>query len=176
MSPTFLFGLQIASSLLTYGLIARWYLVPRLRRLDLVAALTPLLLFHTFRTIGLIFLIPSVVGAPLPESFAAPAAYGDLATVVLAFLALIALRAGWRGALFVVWAFSVAGLLDFTVAFTQGLSLDMIAQYTLGPGWFIPTFAVPAFAVVHGLIIWLLLTRSHEYRVEFRTAGVTPAS
>lgn len=172
MTPTQIFGLQVVLSLLTYGLAARWYLLPRLERLDLVAALTPLLLFHTLRTIGLVFLIPGVVGGPLPAAFAAPGAYGDLLTVGLAFLALIALRARWRGALPLVWLFSAVGLLDFVNAFAQGLRADIAAQYALGPGWFIPTFAVPAFTVAHLLVVRLLLTRGPEYAALQPAAGV----
>lgn len=172
MTPTQIFGLQVVLSLLTYGLAARWYLLPRLERLDLVAALTPLLLFHTLRTIGLVFLIPGVVGGPLPAAFAAPGAYGDLLTVGLAFLALVALRARWRGALPLVWLFTAVGLLDFVNAFAQGLRADIAAQYALGPGWFIPTFAVPAFTVAHLLVVRLLLTRGREYAALQPAAGV----
>lgn len=171
MTPTQIFGLQVVLSLLTYGLAARWYILPRLERLDLVAALTPLLLFHTLRTIGLVFLLPGVVGGPLPAAFAAPGAYGDLLTVGLAFLALLALRARWRGALPLVWLFSAVGLLDFVNAFAQGLRADIAAQYALGPGWFIPTFAVPAFTVAHLLVVRLLLTRGREYAA-LQPAGV----
>ena len=50
---------------------------------------------HAFRQIGMIFLVPRVLARPLPEAFAGPAAYGDLLTGVLAFLALVALRNSW---------------------------------------------------------------------------------
>lgn len=164
MTPTLIFVLQVVLSLLTYGLIARWYIIPRLDRLDLVQALTPLLLFHTLRTIGLTFLVPAVVGGPLPKRFATPGAYGDLVAVGLAFLALYALRARWRGARALIWIFTVVGLLDFVNAFVQGASIGIAALPALGDPWFIPTFAVPAFTVVHLLIVRLLLTRRHEYR------------
>ena len=112
MTPTQIFGLQVVLSLLTYGLAARWYVLPRLERLDLVAALTPLLLFHTLRTMGLVFLVPGVVGGPLPTAFAAPGAYGDLVTVGLAFLALLAPQVRARQTL----AVAVAGALVALVA------------------------------------------------------------
>jgi len=172
MTPTQIFALQVALSLVTYGLAARWYVLPWLERLDLVAALTPLLLFHTLRTIGLVFLVPGVVGGSLPADFAAQGAYGDLLTVGLAFLALAALRARWRGALLLVWLFSIVGLLDFVNAFALGVRADIAAQEALGPGWFIPTFAVPAFTVAHVLAVRLLLTRSREYATPRATAGV----
>jgi hypothetical protein len=162
MNPTLIFVLQVVVCLLTYGLIAWWYLVPHLDRLDLTWALTPLLLFHTLRTIGLTFLVPGVVGGTLPESFAVPGAYGDLLAVGLAFLSLVALHADWPSARIVVWSFSLIGLLDFANAFAQGLRVDIAAQYTLGPVWFIPTFAVPAFTIAHILVIRRLLMRGIE--------------
>jgi hypothetical protein len=63
------------------------------------------------------------------------------------------------------------GLLDFVNAFAQGLRADIAAQYALGPGWFIPTFAVPAFTVAPVLVVRLLLTRGREYAA-FRPAGM----
>ena len=44
---------------------------------------------HSFRFFGLVFILPGVVGPNLPRSFAAFAAYWDLATGVLAMLALV---------------------------------------------------------------------------------------
>jgi hypothetical protein len=164
MTPTQIFGLQVLVNLIVYGLAARWYLAPQLARLPLVDALTPLLLFQALRTMGLVFLLPEVVGAPLPAAFAVPAAYGDLLAVGLALLALIALRRDWPGALVLVWAFSVAGLLDFVNAFGQGLRLDLAAGYALGFAWFIPTFAVPAFTVGQVLILAVLIQRGSSYR------------
>ncbi|MBC8077972.1 MAG: hypothetical protein H7Y32_17980 [Chloroflexales bacterium] len=163
MTPTQIFGLQIAVNLVVYGLAARWYLAPRLASLPLDAALTPLLLFHALRTIGVTFVVPGVVGEPLPAAFAIPGAYGDLLAVGLAMLSVLALRVRWRGALALIWIFTVVGLLDFVNAFAQGLRLDIAARYALGPVWFIPTFAVPAFTVAHLVILALLVTRGHEY-------------
>jgi hypothetical protein len=47
---------------------------------------------HGFRFFGLVFIIPGIVGAGLPASFAVFAAYGDFATGLLALLALVAVR------------------------------------------------------------------------------------
>src|SRR5215469_14369783 len=44
---------------------------------------------HSFRFFGLVLILPGVVGPNLPASFAQFAAYGDLATAVLAILALL---------------------------------------------------------------------------------------
>ena len=68
-------------------------------------ALFWLTLPHAFRHVGMVFLVPGVVAQPLPESFANPAAYGDLLTGVLALVALMALRTSWGGAVVLVWLF-----------------------------------------------------------------------
>jgi hypothetical protein len=164
MGSTLIFAFQVATNLLVYSLIARWYLAPRLAALPLPAALRPLLLFHLLRTMGAVFLVPAVTSTPLPAAFAVPGAIGDLLAVALAAAALAALAAGWRSALAVVWVFNVAGTLDFLLAFGQGARLGLASDYSLGAAWFIPTFFVPAFLVSHGLIFLLLLTRAREYR------------
>jgi hypothetical protein len=170
MTVTQIFVVQIAVSLLVFGLVARWYLLPRLNRLPLVEALTLLMLPHALRTLGLAFLVPGSGGEFLPAAFAAPGAYGDLLAVVLALLGILALRRGWRGALAVVWLFSAVGLLDFANAYAQGIRFDLVASYPLGPLWFIPTYVVPAYIVLHLLVIGLLARRGHEYVAASRHA------
>jgi hypothetical protein len=60
------------------------------------------------------FLVPQVVDTPLPDSFAAPAAYGDLIAASLALTRVIMLRANAPRALTLplVWQFNA---LDETV-------------------------------------------------------------
>ncbi len=76
MNALLAFLLSVGASLLSYALIAIWYVVPRLSKRPRVEALLPLVLLHMFRTVGLVFLFPQVTGGALPPSFAAPAAYG----------------------------------------------------------------------------------------------------
>lgn len=141
--------------LTAYGLIAKWYLMPVLLSLPQARALVPLLLFHCFRFIGLAFLIPGVTSQPLDSRFANPAAYGDLLAALLAFLAILALRRGWRTAIPLVWVFSLEGTLDLLNAVTQGL------RYTedgaLGATFFIPAMVVPALLVTHVMVFIILL-------------------
>ena len=147
---------QVLLSFIGYTLIARWYVAPRLAALSLPAALTPLLLFHAFRHVGMVFLVPTVVGPTLPAAFAVPAAYGDLVAALLALLAIAALRMGWVGAIALVWVFNVVGFLDFVNAFYQGFRNSV----QLGAAYYIPTFAVPAMAVTHVMIFAMLIRRT----------------
>ena len=149
--------LSIVMGLVTYSLIAKWYVMPVLAVLPRPRALVPLLLFHGSRFIGLAFLIPGVTAQALDPRFANPAAYGDLLAAVLALLAIFALRGGWRGAIALVWVFNVEGTLDLVNALTQGL------RYTedgwLGATYFIPAVIVPALLVTHAMIFSILLRR-----------------
>ncbi len=156
MSARAIFGLQLVLSLVGYSLIARFYVAPRLAALPLPAALTPLLLLHAFRHLGLVFLVPSVVGPALPASFAVPAAYGDLLAALLALLAITALRQAWPLAILLVWLFNVEGTVDLVNAFYQGLRNDV----QLGAAYYIPTFAVPALLVTHAMIFTMLIRRT----------------
>jgi len=143
-----IFGLQFAMSLVLYALIAAWYVAPRLARLPLAQALQPLLFLHAFRYLGLVFLVPTVVGPALQPEFAVPAAYGDLLAALLALLALVALRGGWATAVPLAWLFNIVGALDLAYALYQGTRLQVL----LGAAYYIPTFAVPALLVTHAMI------------------------
>ncbi|HEX9276254.1 MAG TPA: hypothetical protein VGA51_07640, partial [Casimicrobiaceae bacterium] len=83
-----LFGISVVVSFVVWGIIAAMYVWPALRGLPRARALRPLLLLHSFRFVGLAFLVSGVVSPDLPADFARPAAYGDLVTAALALLAL----------------------------------------------------------------------------------------
>ena len=144
MSPLAIFGLQFVLSLVVMGLLAKWVLAPWLARQTQREALFWLTIPHAFRYIGMVFLVPGVVAEPLPDGFAASAAYGDLATGLLALVALVLLRANARGALAVVWLFNIVGTVDLLNA----LSHQEVVPY-FGAAWFIPTFLVPLLLVTH---------------------------
>lgn len=119
-----------------------------------VDALRPLLILHSFRFIGLAFLVPGVVAPELSAAFARPAAYGDLIAAILALLALARLRS--KLGMFLVWVFNVWGSADLLYAFYQGNSVGF-APGQLGAAYFIPTVVVPLLLITHGLVFRLLL-------------------
>jgi hypothetical protein len=144
-------------SFVAFGLVTKLYLWPWLRLLQRDNALVPLMLPHTFRFIGLSFLVPGVVSPALPSAFAAPAAYGDLVAAILAIAAIIALSRRAFLAISLVWLFNVWGTVDFLFAFYQGLFGVRFNASELGAAFFIPTAVVPPLLITHGLIFWLLL-------------------
>ena len=87
MQSQFAFFVSIAFSLIAWGIVAARYIWPELRLRPRAEALRPLLIFHSFRFIGLAFLVPGVVSPDLPSAFARSAAYGDLVAAIFALLA-----------------------------------------------------------------------------------------
>src|SRR4051794_30280447 len=85
------FFTSVAFSLIAWSIVATRYIWPQLRSRQQAEALRPLLVLHSFRFLGLAFLVPGVVSPELPSSFAHAAAYGDIIAAVLAMLALISL-------------------------------------------------------------------------------------
>jgi hypothetical protein len=156
MSVRAIFGLQVLMSFVGCILIARFYVAPRLSALPLRVALIPLLLLHAFRHLGMVFLVPTVVGPALPAAFAVPAAYGDLLAALLALLAIAALRMEWSFAVALVWIFNLVGTLDLINAFYQGMRNNV----QLGAAYFIPTFMVPALFVTHAMMFAMLTRRA----------------
>ena len=88
------FFASIAFSLVAWGTVTARAIWPALRQRSRADALRPLLILHSFRFIGLSFLVPGVVAADLPASFAQSAAYGDITAAMLALLSLSLLPRG----------------------------------------------------------------------------------
>ena len=143
-----IFGLQFLLSLVAWGLIGRWVLAPWFESMAPSKALFWLALPHAFRHVGMVFLVPGVVAQRLPDGFATPAAYGDLATGVLALLAIIALQTGWSRAVALVWLFNIVGTLDLLNALRH---VDVAPSF--GAAWYIPTMLVPLLLVTHFMML-----------------------
>ena len=161
MGSVVLFGIQFTLSLVAYLLIAFWYVAPRLSRLPLETALVPLLWVHAFRTVGGTILAPGSVEAGVPMAFRVMIGYGDLATALLALLALIALRTRFSGAIALVWLCMIIGNLDTLNAIIQSVRYNVFT-YALGLNWVIVTIYVPALLVSSLLIFMQLLSRNRS--------------
>lgn len=159
MEPIVLFGIQYTLSLLAYALIGFWYVAPRLARLPLEVALAPLLWVHAFRIVGGTILAPGAVDAGVPMEFRTMVGYGDLATAVLALVALVALRARISPAIPLVWLCVAVGLVDTVNAIAQSMRYSVF-NYPLGVNWVIVTLYVPALLVSSLLIIMQLVRRA----------------
>lgn len=151
--------INVLMSTLVFYLAYCWLLAPVLHELSPAAVLTPLLLLHALRHLGLMFLTTGVTASTMPWQFAIPAAAGDCLSALLALLAaaLIQKRSAW--AMKALWAFSIVGSLDFVSAIA--LSRIFAAGDHMGGAYWIPAFWVPMLLVAHW-IIWRVLFRMRQ--------------
>src|SRR5262252_1378802 len=159
MQSQFAFFASIAFSLVAWGMVAARYIWPQLRVRQGAEALRPLLVLHSFRFVGLAFLVPGVVAPDLPSAFAHSAAYGDIIAAILALLALTSLSG--RAGVVIAWIFNIWGAADLFNAFYQANHSGLNAGQ-LGATYFIPTFIVPLLLITHGLGFRILLGHEKE--------------
>ena len=125
--------------------------------MDPVEAQRAIATLHSFRFFGLVFMIPGVVGPNLPASFATFAAYWDLATGLLAILALLTVRIRPLFWLFVV-AFNLVGVVDLVLDYYHAVRIGLAAMAgQLGAGYAIPILYVPLLMITHVVAFYLLL-------------------
>jgi hypothetical protein len=159
MQSQFAFFVSIAFSVIAWGVVTARYIWPELRLRSRAEALRPLLILHSFRFIGLAFLVPGVVSPDAPSAFAQSAAYGDIIAAILALLALTSLSG--RAGIVIAWIFSLWGTADLFNAFYQANHAGLTAGQ-LGSTYFIPTFIVPLLLITHGLGFRILLRHESE--------------
>jgi hypothetical protein len=153
------FFVSIAFSGVAWGTVTVRYLWPVLRPRQRADALRPLLILHSFRFLGLAFLVPGVVSPDLPRAFATSAAVGDIVAATLALLSLLFLGRGTG--VFIAWIFSVWGSVDLLNAFYQANATGL-APGQLGAAYFIPTVIVPLLLITHGLAFRILLQHQSQ--------------
>src|SRR6201987_271238 len=156
MSSEIIFNLHLILGYVAWLLCLGVYVMPRLRSMDLVAAQRAIATLHSFRFFGLVFIVPGVVGN-LAARFATFAAYWDLATGVLAILALLTVRIRPLFWLFVV-AFNVVGVADLIVNYYNATQLGLPALAgELGATYWIPIIYVPILMITHFAALSLLV-------------------
>ena len=152
----------VASTSVFYA-AARIYVLPRLGDWGFRSVMPPILLLHSFRHLGLMFLTRGATYPAIPAQFAYPAALGDLVAAVLAFVSLVAVVRNYRAGRVLVWVFNIEGTLDLTMAI--GLATAYGAPVYMGPAYWIPAFWVPALLVTH--YITFLVLRGDSSTVEW---------
>jgi hypothetical protein len=141
-------------STIVFWVAAKIYLLPRLHALKPQIVLLPILLLHSFRHLGLMFLAPGATYAGIPPQFAYPAALGDLLAAILALASIPSVAKNLRSARILVWIFNVEGSLDLLAAIA--LATIYGASAYMGPAYWIPAFWVPALLVTHYITFIIL--------------------
>jgi hypothetical protein len=151
---------NIVLSTIIFNLAYRWFLKPTLPKLNPTVVLVPILLLHSMRHLGLMFLTTGVTSPNIAAQFAVPAAAGDFVAGMLALTAavLVQRRSSW--AVPMTWLFTVVGIADFVSAIA--LSRIYSAGDFLGGAYWIPSFWVPMLIVGHIAIIDVLRLLKRE--------------
>ena len=156
MTPFIIGNIQFTLSLLVYSVIAVLYVMPALGRRGYREAVLPLLLIHAFRYGPLTLLMPGQVDQALPLGVREVIAYGDLASALLAILAIVLLGFRMTESTVPVWIFTVVGVIDVITASFAGIQAGVF-DVDIGFNLYILNFYVPMLIVSHVLIIGLLL-------------------
>jgi len=161
MSPATIFNIHLIQGYLAW-LLCFGTVWPKLRAMERVEALRLIAMLHGFRFFGLVFILPGVTGRALPSGFAPFAAYGDLATGLLAMAALATVRIRplfWLSVL----AFNLVGAADLLVNYYHGVRFDLPAVAgELGAAYAIVMVYVPILMITHVAAFALLLRPAHR--------------
>jgi hypothetical protein len=157
MSPERLFQLHLVLGYIAWLLCFGVYIWPWLKSMNPFEAQRVIATLHSFRFFGLVFILPGVVGPHLPASFAVFAAYGDLATGVLAMLALLTARIRPLFWLFVV-VFNLVGTTDLILNYYHAIQAYLPTHAgELSATYAIPIIYVPVLMITHVAAFYLLL-------------------
>jgi hypothetical protein len=142
-------------STVVFSIAAKIYLFPQLAKLKPETVLIPILLLHSLRHLGLMFLAPGAIYPGMPSQFATPSAYGDLLAALLALASLAAIVMKSPLARLLVWVFNIEGSVDLAFAIVLATIYD--APPFMGAAYWIPAIWVPGLLVTHYIVFVVLL-------------------
>ena len=166
MSPQTIFQMHLVLGYVAWLLCFSVYVLPWLKSMDRFEAQRAIATLHSFRFFGLVFILPGVIGPNVPASFATFAAYWDLATGVLAMLALFTVRIRPLFWLFVA-AFNLVGTADLILDYYHAVRVGLPAVAgQLGVTYAIPIIYVPILMITHVVALyWLVRPQPRATRV-----------
>jgi hypothetical protein len=162
MYPQIIFLLQLVFGYVACLLCFGAYVFPKLKSMDRMDAQRLIATVHSFRFFGLVFILPGIVGSNLPAGFATFSAYWDLATGILAMLALLTFRIRPLFWLFVL-GFNLVGTIDLVVDYYHAIQFGLPALAgQLGATYGIPILYVPALMITHITAFYFLIRPQRE--------------
>jgi len=147
--------LNLLFGTLVFAVAAKFYVLPRIGEWRPEAILVPILLLHSLRHLGLMFLADGAVLPGMPPQFAFPAAIGDFIAAFLALVAIPITLRNFRAARGLLWFFNIFGTSDLVAAIV--LANIYQAPMYMGPAYWIPAFWVPALLVTHYVVFRILV-------------------
>src|SRR5215469_11039854 len=154
------FGGSAVAGIIGWATLFATIIWPKLKqhpRVEQLKILTALSFFRYFATTTLII---GLVSRKLPSGFADPAAFGDLISLGLAYVAFIALQRSTAGKplLLPVWVFNIVGTADLLLAMVLGPAL-VRDPGDFGLAYIVPTVYVPLLLVAHFYSLRILSQR-----------------
>lgn len=155
------FGGSAAAGIIGWATIFATIIWPRMMRQPRVQQLKTLTAIHFFRYFATTLLMVGLVSRKLPAGFADPAAFGDLISLGLAYIAFVGLQRSRsdKPSLLPVWIFNIVGAADLLLAIILGPAL-IRDPADMGLGYVIPTVYVPLLLVAHFYALKVLSQRS----------------
>jgi hypothetical protein len=145
-------------SIVTYAIIAWWYVVPRLNKLDKRQALTALLWVHVFRYVVLYLYVARREGYGISDRALTELVVGDLTGAAIAAVAIILLRLRSRVGVWLTALVVAASLADMVGGIYVRSSEPPRADAT-GVWWLIFVFFAPLILISLPLMIWQFYVR-----------------
>ena len=145
-------------SLIVFGAIARWYVVPWLKTHARADALIAVLWVHVFRYVALQVFSAQSSGFPISDGGAMEIVIGDVAGAVLAFAAISLLRQRMHLAIPLAWLLVAETAYD-TVSNIHGGVNEHLMGAASGVTWFVLVFFVPMVVMSTVLLAWQLYSR-----------------
>ena len=148
-------------SFIVFAIVAIWYVAPWLETRQRAEALVWLLLVHAFRHVALQIFSAQKFGFAVSDGARDQIAAGDVTGMILALIAIVALRYRLGMAALLIWVFVAETVLDLANATIAGIREELFSTAS-GVTWLILTFYVPLLWVSLGLIVWQLCSRHRE--------------
>ena len=167
------FGGSAAAGIIGWGTIFATIIWPKMKQQPRVQQLKTLTAIHFFRYFATTLLIAGLVSRKLPSGFAYPAAFGDLISLALAYIAFIGLQRSKseKPSLIPVWIFNIVGAADLLLAMVLGPAL-VRDPGDFGLSYIIPTVYVPLLLVAHFFAMKTLNRRPGEKSVAIRQTSM----
>ena len=171
------FGGSAVAGIIGWATIFATIIWPKMKYQPKVEQLKILTAINFFRYFATTTLIIGLVSRKLPSGFADPAAFGDLISLVLAYVAFIGLQRSKaeKPLLLPVWIFNIVGASDLLLALVLGPAL-IRDPGDLGAAYIIPTVYVPLLLVAHFYSLKILSQRSSEKKRIYPSPLATPVA
>jgi hypothetical protein len=171
------FGGSAVAGIIGWATIFATIIWPKMGQQPRVEQLKILTAINFFRYFATTILIIGLVSRKLPSGFADPAAFGDLISLGLAYIAFIGLQRSKaeKPMLLPVWIFNIVGAADLLLALVLGPAL-IHDPGDLGLSYIIPTVYVPLLLVAHFYSLKVLSQHSSEKKRSYPSPLATRVS